>query len=209
MPSKVPKKIADTKKTFLLRLDDAIDRPSISSFVAFPKKTSFNGQETKENIILIVRQHPVVYLGRVFLVLGMILLGAIFSAVFANLGIEGGSQVALSSGAFVFFLAMAIIIAFDTFARWFYTVNIITDQRIVDVDFINVLRHEFSEAQLERIEDVNHNVSGLLGTLFDFGTVTIQTAGAQPEFEFNNVPRPRDVQDTLFDLIELKQSGEL
>jgi len=209
MATKVPKKISVTKKTFISRLENAMDRPSISPFIAFPKKTSFNGQEKKENIILIVRQHPAVYLGQMLLVVGMIIFGVIFSAVISNLGIEGGSGVALSSGAFVFFLAMAITIAFDTFARWFYTVNIITDQRIVDVDFINVLRHEFSEAQLEKIEDVTHSVSGLLGTIFDFGTVTIQTAGAQPEFQFNNVPRPRDVQDTLFDLVELKQTGEL
>jgi len=209
MPTKIPKKIAATRRAFLHKLEDAMDKPSISPFVAFPKKTSFNGQDVKENIILIVRQHPAVYIPQMLFVVGLLVFSFIFSSVLRNLGLEGIQEVALSSGAFVFFIAMAITVAFDTFVRWFYTVNIITDQRIVDVDFINVLKHEYSEAQLEKIEDVTHNVSGLLGTIFDYGTVTIQTAGAQPEFQFNNVPRPRDVQDTLFDLVELKQTGEL
>lgn len=87
--------------------------------------------------------------------------------------------------------------------------SIITDQRIVDVDFSNVLFHRFSEAQLEQIEDVTHTVAGIWGSIFDYGTVYIQTAGSKPEFEFINIPRPRDVQDTLLDLLEMKQKGQI
>jgi hypothetical protein len=52
-------------------------------------------------------------------------------------------------------------------------------------------------------------VTGLLGSIFDFGSVYIQTAAAQPEFVFEFVPRPREVQDTLLDLLELKQEGTI
>ena len=95
------------------------------------------------------------------------------------------------------------------FFKWFYSVNIITTQRIIDVDFINAFQHRFSEAQLEKIEDISHEHVGFLGSLFDVGTVYIQTAASNAEFEFQNIPRPRDIQDTLNDLLEMKQEGEI
>ena len=60
-----------------------------------------------------------------------------------------------------------------------------------------------------RIEDVSHTTIGIIGSIFDIGTVYIQTAGAKAEIEFQNIPRPRDVQDILYDLLELKQEGEI
>ena len=71
------------------------------------------------------------------------------------------------------------------------------------------MNHSMAEAQLERIEDVTHKQLGVIGSVFDVGSVYIQTAGAQNEIEFSNVPRPRDIQDILFDLLELKQKGEI
>jgi hypothetical protein len=49
----------------------------------------------------------------------------------------------------------------------------------------------------------------VFSSIFDYGDVYIQTAGEKPEFEFKGVPRPRDIQDTLFDLMEMKQSGKI
>lgn len=209
MTSETQAKLFASKKSFVNRLADSVGKSSVSTFSAFPKKVSFNGQDKNESIILIVRQHPIVYILRYFLVVLMIIFAFVVSGLFGSLGLEGAQKAALSLGSFVFFILAAIVIAYDTFIRWFYSVNIITDQRIVDVDFLNILHHNFSEAQLERIEDVSHSVSGIFGSMFDYGTVKVQTAGAKNEFEFNNVPRPRDVQDTLFDLLELKQHDEL
>lgn len=209
MPVPIPKKLYDSKKSFLMRLSNATNRPGLVSFSAFPQKTSFNGQETDETIILIVRQHPAVFLGRVLGIIALIICAFVFSAVLNSIGVTGGEKFAFSFGAFVFFILIAITVAVDTFIRWFYSVNIITDQRVVDVNFVNIMKHTYAEAQLERIEDVKHTVSGLLGSVLDYGTVRVQTAGSTPEFAFENVPRPRDVQDTLLDLLEMKQSGQI
>ena len=77
----------------------------------------------------------------------------------------------------------------------------------MDIDFNGVVNHRVSETQLERIEDVSHSPVGVWATIFDFGNVFIQTAGEQREFQFENVPRPRDVQDTILDLLEEKQNN--
>ena len=71
------------------------------------------------------------------------------------------------------------------------------------------MAHSMSEAQLEKIEDVTHKQLGILGSFFDVGSVYIQTAGTAQNIEFTNVPRPRDIQDILIDMLESKQKGEI
>ena len=209
MPTKVPKKILAANKSFVQRIADSFDKSPVTSFVAFPQQTSFDGQDKDENIVLIIRQHPAVYIPQILLVIALIVIAVIFNVAIANLDIVASSRIAITSGTTIFFILVIMTVIFYTFIKWFYTVNIITDERIVDLDFNNILAHEYSEAQLEKIEDVTHKVNGFLGLIFDFGTVVIQTAGSQPEFEFDNVPRPRDVQDTLLDLLEMKQKGQI
>ncbi|HNZ70531.1 MAG TPA: PH domain-containing protein [Candidatus Dojkabacteria bacterium] len=209
MPTKVPKKILAANKSFVQRIADSFDKSPVTSFVAFPQQTSFDGQDKDENIILIIRQHPAVYIPQFFLVLALIVVAIVFNVALSNLDLVVGTRIALTAGLGIFFFLIVLAVIFYTFIKWFYTVNIVTDERIVDLDFKNILAHEYSEAQIEKIEDVTHRVNGFLGLLFDFGTVTIQTAGTKPEFEFDNVPRPRDVQDTLLDLLEMKQKGQI
>lgn len=201
---RVPKHLANSKRSFIQRLSNAQDKSTGSAFFAFPSSVSFDGQEGEENIVLVVRQHPAVFLPQMIIVVLLLLGGFVSPSLLGDLSASIGP--AMGTGIFFFFLIVAIAVAYDSFIRWYFTVNIITDQRIIDLNFINILYHEFSEAQLEKVEDVSHEVSGLFGMVFDYGTVTIQTAGTNPEFAFENVPRPRDVQDTISDLMEMKQN---
>lgn len=184
-------------------------KSNVGSFCAFPQNVSFAGMEVNENVILMVRRHPASFYVQYLMIIVFLLLPFIFLFGLNGLGLEGTSIGSLVISSFIIFWLLAFTIAVDTFLKWFYSVNIVTDQRIVDVDFHNVLFHKVSEAQLEKIEDVTHNVDGILGSLFDYGSVYIQTAGTRNEIEFEQIPRPRDVQDVLSDLIELKQRGEI
>jgi hypothetical protein len=59
-----------------------------------------------------------------------------------------------------------------------------------------------SSTLLEVIQDVSQSSPGFFSALFDMGSLMIQTAGETTRFEIANIPRPRDVQDVLMDLIE-------
>jgi hypothetical protein len=202
----VPKKFLKNKKSFLSRLSPEFARNNTSMFCAFPKTLSFTGQDKGESVVLIVRRHPAVFIPQYLLILALLLSPALF---FSVLGRDEGFGVLYMFGVGLLFTLIAVTVAVDTFFKWYYSVNIITDQRIVDVDFDNILFHRFSEAQLEKIEDVSHAPVGILSTFFDYGDVYIQTAAAKPEFEFHSVPRARDIQDTLLDLLELKKKGHI
>lgn len=207
--TRIPRKFAKAKQTFIGRLANDVQTKHVTSFSAFPDKVSFDGQEETEHVVLLVRQHWAAFIPQVLGVLILLLMPIIFFAFVSALGDSFGSSAAIGLGGAVLFFLMAITLAVDTFFKWFYSVNLITDQRVIDVDFTNIMYHRFSEAQLEKIEDVSHSTGGVLQSFFDFGTVYLQTAGTKPEFEFNNVPRPRDIQDTLNDLLEMKQQGQI
>ena len=71
---------------------------------------------------------------------------------------------------------------------------VITNQRVID----SVKKHWFhlqmSTADLVDIEDMSVMRSGLLNTVFDFGDIDCQTAGAVRKFALRGIPRPREVQ---------------
>lgn len=175
------------------------------SFMSFPKELNFHGKEQGEEVVLIIRSHWIVYLPEALVTLLAWILPWLLLALIPNLSKNIPIFVSILITAFV--LGTSLLI--NAIVRWFYNVSIITDQRVIDLDFPNVMEHSMSEAQLEKVEDITHKQIGAAGSLFDFGTVYIQTAGSSQNIEFQNVPRPRDVQDILVDLLESKQKGEI
>ena len=197
----IPKNLRKTQKSFLKTLsNESRDKGLLR---VFPKDISFHGQDKGEDIVVVVRAHWITWIPQIFISLILVILPfflMLLSITFSP---------ALMIGLILLSVVVAITNALSAFFKWFYSVNIITTQRIIDVDFINAFQHKFSEAQLEKIEDISHEHVGFLGSLFDVGTVYIQTAASNAEFEFQNIPRPRDIQDTLNDLLEMKQGGEI
>ena len=199
--SKVPKKFKKTGKSFLPKLLASNSR----SFAAFPKDMNFNGKDKDEEVVLIIRAHWIIYFPQV---LGAFLLMFLpFLLYFVSGDLFGNFSMFVALLIICILISISILVT--AFVKWYYNVNIITDQKVLDLDFVNVLSHNLAEAQLERIEDVSHTTLGLISSIFDIGTVYIQTAGAKAEIEFQNIPRPRDVQDILYDLLELKQKGDI
>lgn len=200
-PNLIPKKFRKLKKSFL----DNLQQNNNSSFRSFPKELTFHGKEKNENVILIVRSHWIIYLPYAAMAFVILLIPIFLQIILSDLANSGS----FFFGLFISCFTISLTVIMFAFLRWFYNVNIITDERVIDIDFTSIVSHSVAEARLERIEDVTHKQFGALGSMFDIGTVYIQTAGATAEIEFDNVPRPREVQDILYDLLESKEKGEI
>lgn len=198
---KVPKKFKKTGKSFLPKLLDG----NTISFTSFPTNIVFSGKEEEEDVVLKIRSHWVFLIPKILLAFCIPLM-VIFAYAFID-QIFGSFLMFL--GIFTASLLISLSMVVMALMKWYYNINIITDQRVIDLDFHNVLSHTLAEAQLEKIEDISYTVYGLVGSAFDIGTVYIQTASATAEIEFQNIPRPSDVQDILSDLLELKQKGKI
>ncbi len=195
------------EKSFLAKISDAQQAPPLAAFAAFPPRINFEGQDSDEHIVLFIRKHPAVFIPKLFTILGMIILPMVLVPLLGAASIELTlGDVSFGLGLLIFWIMIIISYAVVSFFKWFFNVNIITTERVVDIDFKKVFYHNVAETQLERVEDVSHSPVGVWASFFDFGNVYVQTAGEQREFEFTEVPRPRDVQDTILDLLELKQN---
>ena len=54
---------------------------------------------------------------------------------------------------------------------------------------------------VSKIEDVTYKRSGFFGTMFNYGDVYIQTAGAEPNIEFLSIPKPGEVAQLITKLM--------
>jgi len=84
----------------------------------------------------------------------------------------------------------------------------VTNRRIVDIDFVHLLYKEFSEARLDKIQDITYKSSGIFSVFFDFGDAYVQTAGGNiPNIEFLTVPHPAKVVKAISELLEKQKSS--
>lgn len=168
----------------------------LSAFCYKPQSAHFETQDSKEQVILLLRRHPITNLSWMSLVVVMVFAPVFFSLIPFWAEFPGRFQVA--STVLWYFLTLAITL--QGALTWFFNVNIITNTRIVDVDFLTLIYREISDAQIEKIQEVTYKVAGLGGTFFNYGNVNIQTAGAVPNFVFEDVPEPAHVVQILQEL---------
>lgn len=176
------------------------ERPNDSLFAAFapkPRKIKVDVQAADEQIILVLRQHPVTQIKWFFTAFVMASLPIFFASTGIFSFLPGTYQFAAGLGWYL--LTAGFII--ETFLKWFYRVFIVTDERIIDVDFISMLNKDVSTTKIDKIEDVTAVTSGFLSSMFDFGSILIQTAAAKQELMFESVPHPAKVTALLNDLI--------
>ena len=65
---------------------------------------------------------------------------------------------------------------------------------------MHLLYKEFSEARIDKIQDLTYRSGGVFAAFFNFGDVHVQTAGELPNFEFDSVPSPERVVETIAEL---------
>jgi hypothetical protein len=85
--------------------------------------------------------------------------------------------------------------AFSTWTHYYLDLWIITDRRIIVVDQIHFFNRNVSMFRLERLQDIEFKINGVIPTLLNFGTVQAQTAGAhESNFKTTGLPDPRGLQ---------------
>lgn len=197
----LPQKFKNLDQSFMKHLEGE----DTASFKSFPKNTTFMGKENDENVILVVRSHWFRYIRYIVTSVLVLILPTIVALLIPSLN----SNTALLVGIFLTSALLSMSLAMYSLLMWYYNINIITDKRVIDIDFHSIFSHTSSEARLEKIEDVTSHQSGAFTNVLDIGTVHIQTAGTNAFIEFDDVPKPREIQDILSDLLELANKKEI
>ena len=172
------------------------ERYPLASFLMCPSGVTFETRESEEKVILFLRRHLVTNIPWILTTIIMVL-----APIFINsLSILDSIP---SDFKFVFLLIWYLITTayfLESFLTWFFNVYIVTDERIIDIDFYNLIYKEVSDANIDKIQDVTYKMGGVVRTLFNYGDVLIQTASEVPNFDFLAVPYPDKVVRVLQDL---------
>jgi uncharacterized membrane protein YdbT with pleckstrin-like domain len=177
----------------------------LSAYALNPTAAAFISQAKNEKIVLLLREHPIVLFKPVLLILISLILPIIFfsSPFLGFLPIQFHIAFMLS------WIVVTIGLGLQVFIGWFFNVYLLTDERIIDMDFISIVSNNISSAKIDNIEDVTFNTQGAFAAFFDYGTVTIQTAAEKSQFEFDNVPHPSKVASLINELILEEEQEKL
>jgi hypothetical protein len=207
-----PKTWSDEHKDRITLMNEPPHTPGIfSAFSPRPIGLTFEDQEPNEEILLLLRRHfltnvPWITFSLVLLLLPLFtlpFLSEFFTFLPASFFSFFSGITLFTILAFYYLIVAGFIL--NQFVTWFYQVGIVTNIRIVDVDFNTLLSRNIAYTDLTDIVDTEAHQRGLLQGIFSFGSVGVQTAGMKANFEFTNVPQPNKVVDILSDLMRDKK----
>ncbi len=127
----------------------------------------FKDQYDDEEVLLVFRKHPVVMRKGLILFMVALLLGVVPSLFIPEfVWFYGGLGVGLILG---------LLLMFPSWVYWYFSVNIMTDQRFIQIVQKGFFKKSFADINIKQIQSVNYHVMGVQETLLGFGTIVMQT----------------------------------
>ncbi len=154
----------------------------------------------EEENAIIYRKHFIVLIIESIIPLGLAVLGVLVTAVLIRYFDFTFRQLL---AALIFFYSIDILWLIWRVEDWRNDMFQLTDRLIVDID-----RRPFGfgesrkQALLSNIQNVNAYTPGLIHTIFNYGNVEIETAGAESNLVFEDIPYPSVIQSDIFAQLE-------
>lgn len=162
-------------------------------------------RQQDEKLILFLRRHWAILLGRwiIFLSMGLIPVGFYFYLTYSYPWILTNAfwyplLLLLASSYYLFI----ILFLFNSFIDFYLDVWIVTDQRIINIEQRGLFNREIAEHSLDRIQDISGFQKGFWQTFFNFGNIHVQTAGEVQHFIFRQVGKPFEIVRVLNNLVQ-------
>lgn len=168
-------------------------------------------QHSGENVVFSLRRHPIVFLGPIFVFVILAILPLVGKEIFlegkplalANPLMQTGLILLLASyylGIWVFFLSQ--------FTDYYLDINIVTNDRIIDINQKGLFGRAVSELDLTRVQDVHSEIKGIIPTMLNYGNVVVQTAANEENFHFEQISNPSGVRQRILELAALDRKRE-
>jgi Bacterial PH domain len=158
-----------------------------------------------ERVIITLRRHWFVLLmesvGTIFLFLLPFILITMFRSATVEHALGAVHLPAINPTTILFLGAFWLLVMwFRLFSIWtsYYLDKwIITNKRIVTIDQVTFFNRDVSSFRVDKIQDIETKVEGLLETFIDYGDITIQTAGEAGDFKMHDVPAPAKLKEVI------------
>ena len=127
----------------------------------------FEGQREGETLLFVFRRHIISMRKGFYLLLIPLLLTSIPPLIWQN-NIELFLLPLIG-------LLIGLLMFFYHFILWYFSVYIVTDQRIRQVTQRGLFGKDVIDLGLSKIQNISYNIPGFTGEIFKFGTIVVQT----------------------------------
>lgn len=127
----------------------------------------FDGQRDDERLLFIFRRHPIAMRKAYYLLLIPLVIGCIPPLIWQ-------SNLELFLLPIIGFGIGLLLFAYH-FVMWYFTIYIVTDQRIRQITQRGFFGKDVVELRLSKIQNISYNIPGFTGEILGFGTIVIQT----------------------------------
>lgn len=103
-------------------------------------------------------------------------------------------------------LTLGLLLFAYYFMMWYFTVYIVSTQRIRQVTQKGFFGKDVVELKLSKIQNISYTVPGFSGEIFKFGTIVIQTLVG--DLVIHNVEHPDQIYNKLQDAVEQAEERE-
>lgn len=201
----MPDIFVNGKKSERSKIKEIIKETGINLFTStapYPKGINFKDQEPEEVLLLFLRKKFQTNLGWISTALTLSLL-PVFVLYLSNIT---GYTIPFLTGRITLFLIIFYYLvvfsySFINFISWFYNIAIVTNIKVIDINYSGLLSQNIAMTKNNLIEDVNYTQTGFFQSLFNYGDIYLQTAGETSNFHFVAVSDPSHAADTIEDLI--------
>ncbi len=158
--------------------------------------------EADEEVLLQVRKHWFILALQIFvLVIVSTFPYLLYVAISSNAqtaemfasNVPAGMSVSLYSA----WLLIIWMTFFNIWNNYYLDVWTITNKRLIAVDQRGFFFRTTASFRLDRLQDIEISVNGLLATFLDYGSIEMQTAGEQRNFKATGLPGPGYIKATI------------
>jgi uncharacterized membrane protein YdbT with pleckstrin-like domain len=151
----------------------------------------FDGQRDGEELLFVFRRHPIVMRKAYYLLLIPLVIGCIPPLIW-----QSNLELFLLP---IIGLIIGLLIFSYHFVMWYYTIYIVTDQRIRQVTQKGFFGKDVVELRLSKIQNISYNIPGFTGEMLGFGTIILQTLVG--DLIIHQVAHPDETYNKLQDAV--------
>ncbi|MFT7507035.1 MAG: hypothetical protein ACI92I_000173 [Acidimicrobiales bacterium] len=115
---------------------------------------------------------------------------------------------------FVFLYSLWLLLHWMLFAHvwttYYLDIWVITDRRVIVIDQVSLFRRHIGSFRLEKLQDVNIEINGIIATFLDYGVIEAETAsgGHDTEFRTKNLPHPREIKSIILQAADVRMNHQ-
>ena len=165
-----------------------------------PVHLDFEGQRPNEKVLFVFRRHLIAMRKGFYLLLIPLVITAIPPLIW-------------QSNLELFFLpigglALGIVLFLYHYVMWYFTIYLVTNQRIRQVTQKGIFGKDVVELRLSKIQNISYTIPGFSGEILGYGTIVIQTIVG--DLVIRNVEHPEKIFNKLQNAVAnvVEQQGD-